>query len=415
MLKNYIKLAVKVLRRRKFFTFISLFGISLTLVVLMVATAILDSLLAPRAPESRFDRVLGVYTIGIYGKSGGMTGGPGFAFLDRYVRPMQQEPGAERVSIFTRARNAKMFHRGEKVETNLRRTDGNYWQILDHSFVEGEPFTEHDNQRANFVAVITDEMREKLYGGASAVGRTLEVDGQRFRIVGVVRAVPVTRFSAYSDVWVPVRTSKSRDYEKQNAGDFIALVLARSKSDMPNLQEAFQAKLQTFVPDDPRFNEPRAGLDRPFEAAARFFTGNAESPHRTAIFRGILITAALLFILLPTLNLVSINLSRITERASEIGVRKAFGASSRALVGQFVVENVVLTVIGGLIGFALAVAVIAYLNETKALANMTFDVNFRVFVYGMLLAAGFGIISGVYPAWRMARMQPVNALRGGAV
>ena len=61
---------------------------------------------------------------------------------------------------------------------------------------------------------------------------------------------------------------------------------------------------------------------------------------------------ALLFITLPTMNLVSINLSRIMERASEIGVRKAFGASSRTLVGQFVMENVVLTVIGGAIGFA---------------------------------------------------------------
>ena len=63
--------------------------------------------------------------------------------------------------------------------------------------------------------------------------------------------------------------------------------------------------------------------------------------------------------LLPTVNLVNINLSRILDRASEIGVRKAFGASSRTLVGQFVVENLVLTLIGGAIGLLLAAAVLA--------------------------------------------------------
>jgi putative ABC transport system permease protein len=136
---------------------------------------------------------------------------------------------------------------------------------------------------------------------------------------------------------------------------------------------------------------------------------------RTTILRTIVIVAALLFITLPTMNLVSINLSRIMERASEIGVRKAFGASSRALVGQFVIENVVLTVIGGTIGFVLTVAALALLNRANPVPYMIFDLNFRIFLYGMLIAGAFGVISGAYPAWRMSRMHPVNALRGGAL
>ena len=133
------------------------------------------------------------------------------------------------------------------------------------------------------------------------------------------------------------------------------------------------------------------------------------------MLRAILIVGALLFITLPTLNLVTVNLSRILERSSEIGVRKAFGASSRTLVGQFVVENVVLTLLGGLLGFALAVACIAALNESGAVPHARFDVNVRVFLEGMLLAAAFGVISGVVPAWRMSRLHPVHALRGGAL
>ena len=132
------------------------------------------------------------------------------------------------------------------------------------------------------------------------------------------------------------------------------------------------------------------------------------------MLRVILIGMALLFITLPTVNLVSINLSRIMERASEIGVRKAFGASSRTLVGQFVMENVVLTVIGGAVAFALATWVLDVISDVQFIPYAVFSVNPRIFGYGMLLAAFFGIVSGVYPAWRMSRMHPVNALKGGA-
>ena len=77
----------------------------------------------------------------------------------------------------------------------------------------------------------------------------------------------------------------------------------------------------------------------------------------------ILFILMLFFILLPTINLMNINISRIIERSSEIGIRKAFGASSWTLVGQFVVENVILTLIGGVISLILAVFVLHIINS----------------------------------------------------
>jgi putative ABC transport system permease protein len=96
-------------------------------------------------------------------------------------------------------------------------------------------------------------------------------------------------------------------------------------------------------------------------------------------------------------------------------VRKAFGASSRSLIAQFVVENVVLTVLGGLIGFALSLVALDAITRAELIPYSVFEVNVRIFLYGMLIAAVFGVLSGVYPAWRMSRMHPVDALRGGAV
>ncbi len=413
MISNYIKLALKVLARRKFFTFISLFGISLTLVVLMVATAILDNLFAPRAPETRADRTLGVHVLGVYGEGGGRTGQPGYGFLNKYVRNL---PDAELTSIFSISSQVAMYANGQKIDTHIRRTDGAYWQILDFKFLEGGPFTQADDDAANFVAVINEDMRQKLFGGAPAVGKTIELEGRRYKVVGVVPSVPITRVSAFSEIWAPISTTKNAEYKTLTFDGYGAMVLARDKKDFPKLRAAFNERLEDFVFDDPKmFNKIGVGLDTPFEAVARMTFNNKMEGRRINILRGIFLLAALLFITLPTMNLVSINLSRIMERASEIGVRKAFGASSRALVGQFVVENVVLTVIGGALGFLLTILALMVMNRANLIPYATFDVNFRIFLYGMLIAAAFGVISGVYPAWRMSRMHPVKALRGGAL
>jgi len=108
---------------------------------------------------------------------------------------------------------------------------------------------------------------------------------------------------------------------------------------------------------------------------------------------------------------MNINLSRILERASEIGVRKAFGASSRALVGQFLVENVVLTLVGGVIAWLVSAGALRSINLSGLVPYADFHMNLRILAAGVLLALVFGALSGIYPAWRMSRMHPVEALR----
>jgi putative ABC transport system permease protein len=414
MITNYIKIALKVLGRRKFFTFISLFGISLTLVVLMVVTAVMDNSFAPRPPESRFDRALVIYTIGIYGKDGGFTGNPGYGFLDKYVRGLA---AAEKTTFFSDSDRTVLYHGGKKIETRMRWTDGAYWQVLDFHFLEGGPYTQADDDNANHVAVISQDLRGKLFGSAPAVGKTFEVDGQNFRVAGVVADVPILRSAGFSDIWVPNMTQKTAEWKTENMGQYNAVVLARSTADFPKLRREFNERITHFVFDDPKNQDHLVvSLNTTFEAFAVSFHINdhLSAAEHARYMRLIMVLLALLFVSLPTMNLVSINLSRIMERSSEIGVRKAFGASSRALIGQFVLENVVLTIIGGTIGFVLSVIVLSSITRADLLPNAVFDFNLRIFAYGMGLAALFGAFSGLYPAWRMARMQPVNALRGGA-
>jgi putative ABC transport system permease protein len=118
--------------------------------------------------------------------------------------------------------------------------------------------------------------------------------------------------------------------------------------------------------------------------------------------------------LLPAVNLINLNTSRIMERASEIGVRKAFGASSRSLVGQFVVENLVLTLVGAALGFVASAWLLRAINDSGVIQYAELALNYRIFGWGVLLAVLFGLFSGVYPAWRMARLHPVQALKGAS-
>jgi len=153
-----------------------------------------------------------------------------------------------------------------------------------------------------------------------------------------------------------------------------------------------------------------------FDLLGRMFTANGTGLGHSygRRLQIALAAASLLFMLLPAVNLINLNTSRILERAPEIGVRKAFGASSRTLVGQFIVENLVLTLVGAAIGAIAAAVLLAAINNSGVIPYAHLTLNYRILGWGVLLAVVFGLLSGVYPAWRMSRLHPVEALKGAA-
>jgi putative ABC transport system permease protein len=104
--------------------------------------------------------------------------------------------------------------------------------------------------------------------------------------------------------------------------------------------------------------------------------------------------------------------SRTLERATEIGVRKAFGATAGRLAGQFLVENVLLTLVGGALGLLLAVAVLHLLNGSHLIPYAHLGLNARVFGLGLGLTLLFGLLSGAYPAYKMSKLPANQALKG---
>jgi putative ABC transport system permease protein len=409
---SYLKLAWRVMWRRRFFTCISLFGIGLTLTVLILATAVLDHIFAPLAPEVRQDRTLLVIRARLLSDRGTRSSMPGYLLLDRYARNL---PGVERMAVFAMPRTVYSYRGGQRIRSLIKRTDAEFWRVLDFRFLEGGPYTDQDVSNGAMVAVINATTRDRFFGGAPAVGRTLEADGLHFRVIGVVPDVPILRLVANGDIYAPVTTAKTDAYRSELMGGFGGLLLARSPTDFPAIQAEFESRLRAAPLPGRQWRVLYAPGESFFDYVAGQLLGarNEARAHPERLW-ALLAAAGLLFSLLPAVNLVNLNMSRIMERASEIGVRKAFGASSWTLVGQFVVENVVLTLVGGSAGLLLSALALGAVNASGLIPYAQFTVNVRVFAYGLALTTAFGVISGVYPAWRMSRLHPVRALKGAS-
>jgi putative ABC transport system permease protein len=397
--------------RRRFFTAISLFGISFTLVGLMVATALLDQMFAPYPPEVRQNRTLGIYRAELTGGKAGWHSSAGYKLLDRHARGL---PGVERMTITGNPEEVYSYQGGSRVKLFIRRSDAEYWRVLDFRFLEGGPFTDQDVSTGSFVAVINASTRDRFFGGPPAVGRTIEADGQHFRVIGVVPDVPILRLVSFAELYVPVTTAKTDAYRDGIVGSFTGLLLARSPADFPAIKAEFASRLPQVPLPNARWEKLTSRASTLFEYAAEMLIPGEASESKPALLWAVIAGTMLLFALLPTVNLVNLNMSRIMERASEIGVRKAFGASSRTLVGQFIVENVVLALLGGILGFVGSVLVLEAVYRSGLVPYAMFAINYRIFLYGFGLAVFFGVLSGVYPAWRMSRLHPVQALKGAS-
>ena len=412
MLKNYLKIAWKVLLRRKFFTFISLFGISFTLMVLMVITAMINDSLGPKNPETKLDRMLYVNRLKMTGEGYTMNTSPGYYFLDKYVRPLKTP---QDVTLYTGSYTHNTYVNNRKLALDVRFTDNNFWNVLDFDFIEGDAFSKSDVESIGRVAVINEATRQNYFGSGKALGEHIEIDRTMYKVVGVVQNVSATRINTYADVWVPYTNLKEDYRQPKFGGSFEAIILASSPSEKEKIKEEFKQVTKNLSipgPEAANYKDVWVNADTLTETYVRGIM-RVDGEVNTSIFFMWIGVGMLFFMLLPTINLVNINISRIIERASEIGVRKAFGASSGTLVGQFLVENIILTLIGGALGLVLAQLALSLINSSGFIPHSDLYISPIVFGFSLLICLVFGILSGVYPAYKMSRLHVVAALKGG--
>jgi putative ABC transport system permease protein len=411
MLKNYLLTAYKVFMRRKLFTLINLLCIVLTLVVLMVVTALLENAFYPTGVEGKSERFLQVLVIEARSPNGKMrhTSPLGYKVIEQYLKPMRS---VERVAAVTLPRTVSVYQDGNVSELEMRRADADYWRILDFTVLKGRLPTADDDDAGRLVAVVNASSARKLFPGADALGQAISVSGQQFTIIGVVQ--DEMQLNAYADIWAPITSFPSSDYRKEFNGEFAALILAKRRADLPAIRAEVERIAKGVVFDDPKkWSRALFYADSKIDMFARMTIGNQDSADSGATtMLSAIIGVMFLFMLLPALNLVNLNTGRIMERSAEIGVRKAFGATSAQLIGQLVIENVLLCLAGGVLGMLCAQGVLWWLEQSNLIPYLRVSINVAVLAWSLLITVVFGLLSGVLPAWKMARLDPVHALKG---
>ncbi|MFQ5947137.1 MAG: ABC transporter permease, partial [Anaerolineae bacterium] len=280
-----------------------------------------------------------------------------------------------------------------------------YLQVRNWQIVEGRPVTQHDVDGAYKVALLGWTVVEMLFGQSDPLGQVIRIQKVPFTVVGVLGRKGQTPWGRDQDdvIHIPLSTAKKRvlGVSLANARSVTAIsIKAHPGSDMEEILRQIRALLRQR-----HRLQPDQDDDFWLRNLSEFLEAREESSRVMTI---LLAAIASVSLLVGGIGIMNIMLVSVTERTPEIGLRMAVGARSRDILTQFLVEAVILSLTGGLIGIGFGLAsswAIAYLAAWRTLIQPE----------AILLAFGFagavGIFFGFYPARKASRLDPIEALR----
>jgi len=442
MINNYIKLAIRGMKRRKFFTFISLFGISFTLGILMVILSFLQSELGENAPLSAKDDFVFIPRITLqkiyydtltvidtldnngiavydttfeYKKTGtgmsqtSLSHNLASNFLNKF-------PSADLITEFMNGGQSDVYKDGIKLPLSTLYADQNYWIMFDYNFIEGRPIDTNDIELAAPVIIVSSKTAENYFGRQeNIIGEEMVVEEKNYKVIGVYKYVGKFVPFISPDIVMPISVYQSGQRPDFYMGPSKVMIKKKSHVSVEQMKTEVN-EVSGIIPLDHPDNKYDYNeiLLSPMTYNEMFAQNIYYDPDPGKSYRyawWIIYSLLAFFILLPTLNLINLNVSRIMDRSSEIGVRKAFGAHRGNVIFQFVIENIVQTIIGGILGLLLAIVIIKILNNGGYLGEAQLVLYPKFYIYSFIATLIFGILSGLIPALKMSNLQIVNALK----
>jgi putative ABC transport system permease protein len=398
-----LRVALGALRANKLRSFLTMLGI-----VIGVAAVIAMVALGRGAQRAVSDRIASLGTTLLTVVPGQIFGRGVAAEADRARLTMDDAEAIEARARTAAAvqpemsRQLQVQYLNRNTSTQVVGTTANYLEVRRYELERGRMFTPAEDRARARVAVVGPAVVQNLGLDASAaiVNQEIRVRGIQFTVVGVLKSKGQASPFANPDeqVLIPIQTARFRVMGADRLRSIS--VLATSEADIP----VTMAEIQKALRREHRLR-PEQPDDFTIRNQADFLNTLGET---TQVFSYLLAGIAAVSLLVGGIGIMNIMLVSVTERTREIGVRKALGASRRNILLQFLIEAVVLCLMGGLAGVLLGGGGAVLLSRTL---SWNTDISAASVVMAFAFSAAVGLVFGVWPARRAARMDPIVALR----
>lgn len=299
--------------------------------------------------------------------------------------------------------NAQVVFGNNNWSTSIIGTTPTYLEIRGWDLDDGYVFSDSDMRSSTRVALIGKTVIENIFGDVDPIGKTIRIKQNPFVVLGVLKDKGQSLDGRDQDdtIIVPLTTAQRKILGNQFAGSVRQIMVqANNPESMPMVEQSINSLLK-------QRHNIREGADNDFNV--RNLTAVANSAAETTRTMSLLLGAiASVSLLVGGIGIMNIMLVSVTERTREIGIRMAIGARERDILLQFLLEAIVISVIGCLIGLFIGVIGAMLVNKLTQ-ATVVISGNSVMIAFGV--AASVGIFFGFYPARKAARMSPIEALR----
>ena len=281
------------------------------------------------------------------------------------------------------------------------------------------------------VIVLSYETNQKVFGGENSVGRSVRVENQQFQVVGVLKPWrPLPKFydthngafDEVEDIYLPFgffrpmklhsagNTSNWKDFDWD---DFDAYLASEAiwiqywvQLDSPSQKEEYQSFLDAYVGEQKKLGR----MERPMNNKLLNVKAWLDEEHVVPEDSIRLMAISVLFLMVCALNLIGILLGKFLSRSPEISVRRALGASRRAIFVQYVIECETIGFLGGIVGVGLSLLGVEAVNRLFTI-SFQFRIDQNMIAIAILLSLVAGLVAGLYPAWRVCSIPPAVYLK----
>lgn len=424
-MKTIIKQTYQQLKEQPLISIVSITGTALSLFLIMLVVMIQQVKVAPFSPESNRDRTLHV-RFGSLSSKDGETNSPLSLYAINAIYKKMKTPEAVTAYTYYPTRQPLSANGSKAFTADVKLTDAAFWHVFDFEYIYGKPYSEADFKAGIPLAVISRSTATRLFNTTGdVVGRTFLLKYITYKVAAVVNDVSTLATTSYSQIWIPYTT----DQETCNMvwsdamGMFSTTILMHSPKDEAKVHAEAVANLNKFNLMIKDSGNKLISRNRPYntEKESSDFSANIE-PDITAEHRTQLIVFLILLIV-PAINLSSMTHSRLRQRISEIGIRRAFGCTRLSLAWQIIAENMIVTLCAGALGILLSIACSYCFNESlftpayssynnAPTVNISMILHLSTFCYALAFCFILNILSTGIPAWQACKTSIINDLNG---